>query len=638
MFFFDPGGRLHAAFVSPPDSTVTADAGVRRGVTANRMSHKHELGEALPQACRAGLRHGPCPVSQFGQAAIPTIGSLIEDTEALTIPWPRITSVQVRKGIPIHQSEFRQQESKGRAPMKHGTRSLAIGVAVTAVCAAVSQAQFTQQGTPLVGTGTVGRSFEVSSLAISGDGNTAIIGDVVDDSYAGAAWVFTRTNGVWTQQTKIPGWREYWGFGFSVAFSGAGNLALFPVAPNGEADYTFRGLLFRGLGGIWSVETWLPLPTLTSYYPVPAAVSAYGNAAIMGIRDYPYGTGVGAAWVFTRVGGVWWPAELQHTGDSHQGMGVSLCADGGTAAVAGFSYLPDRSGVIPTAWLYQRSGGVWNQEPPVHLVPADVTGESFEFWSPTSTSVALSADGNTAAIGDSNAGGSVGSVWVFVRCSDGSWVQQGPRVLGREGADSQALQGAFTALSADGNTLVEGGYGVWVFTRSGGSWTQLGGQLKNETGGAATGPVAISGDGATVLTGGPAIPGTSISSALVFTTSQPSVASALAFLQQPTSTRTGQPITPPVTVQLEDGAGSAVSQSGVAIYMSSCSGTGALTGTALQLTDARGLATFGDLSIDLPGPSQLQASSGGLTAAVSQEFIVVSSVRPPRRHLSRSGT
>ena len=48
--------------------------------------------------------------------------------------------------------------------------------------------QFTQQGSKLVGTGAVGNAQQGSSVALSGDGNTVIVGGPHDNSNAGAAW------------------------------------------------------------------------------------------------------------------------------------------------------------------------------------------------------------------------------------------------------------------------------------------------------------------------------------------------------------------------------------------------------------------------------------------------------------------
>jgi len=106
--------------------------------------------------------------------------------------------------------------------------------------------------------------------------------------------------------------------------------------------------------------------------------------------------------------------------------------------------------------------------------------------------VALSADGNTALIGGGGEA-SVGAVWVFTR-SGGAWTQQGSKLVGT-GAAFPAFprQGQSVALSADGNTALVGGPGdnanfgaVWVFTRSGGVWTQQGNKLV----GSGVGPLA----------------------------------------------------------------------------------------------------------------------------------------------------
>ena len=59
-----------------------------------------------------------------------------------------------------------------------------------------SAAQFTQQD-KLVGAGMVGNAQQGRSVALSGDGDTALVGGPVDNSFAGAAWVFVRGGGVW---------------------------------------------------------------------------------------------------------------------------------------------------------------------------------------------------------------------------------------------------------------------------------------------------------------------------------------------------------------------------------------------------------------------------------------------------------
>jgi hypothetical protein len=92
-------------------------------------------------------------------------------------------------------------------------------------------AQFMQQGPKLVGTdtGAVGRDAQGQSVALSGDGNTAIMGGFADNNGVGAAWVYTRSSDVWTQQGKLVGGGAVVNAaaqGSSVALSSDGNTAI----------------------------------------------------------------------------------------------------------------------------------------------------------------------------------------------------------------------------------------------------------------------------------------------------------------------------------------------------------------------------------------------------------------------------
>src|ERR1035438_9043902 len=71
--------------------------------------------------------------------------------------------------------------------------ALAAGVASSS-----AHAQFIQQGPKLVGADALGGQ-QGYSVALSADGNTALVGGPYDNG-AGAAWVWTRSVGVWTQQ------------------------------------------------------------------------------------------------------------------------------------------------------------------------------------------------------------------------------------------------------------------------------------------------------------------------------------------------------------------------------------------------------------------------------------------------------
>ena len=91
---------------------------------------------------------------------------------------------------------------------------------------------WSQQGPKLVGTGAVGNAVQGSSVSLSGDGNTAIVGGFQDNiGFAGAAWVYTRLGGVWSQQgPKLVGTGTVGPFGAeqgsSVSLSGDGKTAI----------------------------------------------------------------------------------------------------------------------------------------------------------------------------------------------------------------------------------------------------------------------------------------------------------------------------------------------------------------------------------------------------------------------------
>src|SRR5439155_1273767 len=298
----------------------------------------------------------------------------------------------------------------------------------------VATTQPFQEQPKLVGTGAVGSANQGMSVALSADGNTAIVGGHSANNAdrdrppsvgpAGAAWVFTRRGGVWRQQAKLVGTTSEYG------------------------------------GGLWSQGA-------------SVAVSADGNTAIVGGPSDQRKTG--AAWVFTRSGGVWTQqgkklAGSDAVGSARQGMSVALSADGNTAILGGPGDNPwDRSapfglGAAGAAWVFSRSGGVWTQQGN-KLVSPGAVGR-------LGTSVALSADGNIAIVGGFAEDGGV--ALVFTR-TGGQWAQDKKLV----GAGAVGKSAPSLALSADGSVVIlgasndNGGVGAaWVFTRSGSYWSQ----------------------------------------------------------------------------------------------------------------------------------------------------------------------
>jgi hypothetical protein len=393
-------------------------------------------------------------------------------------------------------------------------KSRRLGMMIVFLCVALlsshpALAEFAQQGPKLVGSAG---SFPSQgwSTALSADGNTAIVGGYNDDSARGAVWVFTRNAGVWTQQgPKLVAPDEQDGDqGWSVALSADGNTAIV----GGTTDFFSSAVAYvwtRNAGhwarGARLVGTGATQPAPGVGYSV--AISADGNTAILG--EYYDNGNVGAAWIFKRTSGGWSQqgSKLVGTGavgKAKQGASVALSADGNTAAVGGYTDNTARGAV----WIWTRSGSVWTQQSAKLVGTGGAGAASYQ-----GSSVSLSADGNTAFIGGYSDDSGFGAAWVWKRTS-GVWGQQGNKLVGSREVSGQgdAQQGWSVSLSADGNTAIVGGPGdypagaSWIWKRSGSTWTQQGNKIVG-TGAVGDGlqgfSVSLSGDGKTALVGGP---------------------------------------------------------------------------------------------------------------------------------------
>ena len=245
----------------------------------------------------------------------------------------------------------------------------------------------------------------------------------------------------------------------------------------------------------------------------------------------------GAVYVFTYAGGKRrYDAYLKASNtDANDRFGHSVALSGNTLAVGANQEDSNATGVdgdqtdnsalnSGAVYVFTRGGGKWIQQAYIKASntgggdPTTGLGGDRFGWS-----VALS--GNTLAVGardeDSNATGingnqddnsatDSGAVYVFTRDAGGTWTQQAYL----KASDTQAndLFGGSVALSGD--TLAVGAQSedsggvnsgaVYVFTRSGTTWTQQGPPLKASNAGSSDffgSSVALSGD--TLVVGAP---------------------------------------------------------------------------------------------------------------------------------------
>jgi hypothetical protein len=383
-------------------------------------------------------------------------------------------------------------------------------------------AQFIAQGPKLVGSGFAGSPSQGNAVALSADGNTAIVG-APNDGSTGAAWVFTRSGGVWSQQgSKLVGTGAVGSNvaqGGAVALSSDGNTAII----GGFRDNASQGAawVFTRSGGVWTQMGDKLVGSganMAAGQGAAVALSGDGNTAIVG-GPQDGGDNSGAAWVYTRSPSGWSQQGAKLTGDVNSlfGQSLALSADGNIALI-GEPVFNSQAGTVA---VFGRSGGVWTLQN--GLVGSGAVGAAWQ-----GRSVALSADGRTAIVGGVQDNGNLGAAWVFIRTGANSWFQQGTKLVG-SGAIGAAQQGISVGLSADGNTAMVGGWddnsfigAAWAFTRSGTVWSQLGDKLvgAGNSGIALEGTwVALSGDGQTGIVGGPS-DNSSVGAAWVFVRSR----------------------------------------------------------------------------------------------------------------------
>jgi PKD repeat protein len=338
-----------------------------------------------------------------------------------------------------------------------------------------SGSTWTQQGTKLTGGGEVGKGEFGSSVALSADGSTALIGAPGDAGQVGAVWIFSRSGSTWTQQgAKLTGGGEVGEgqFGAGVGLSSDADTALIGA----PYDYGSAGAawVFARSGSRWTQQG----EKLTandesereeSLLGWSVALSANGDTALIGgwgDNDFS-----GAAWVFVRSGSTWTQQGAKLTGRGGDrawfGFSVALASTGDTALVGGPGNLGGTT-QIGAAWVFTRSGSAWTQQGEKLSPPPENQTPEFGYG------VALSANGDIALIGGPTAGEryGAGAAWVFAR-SASTWIQQGSKLSGASSSTSANLFGLTVALSADGSAALIGGPftsgsegAAWVFLAS----------------------------------------------------------------------------------------------------------------------------------------------------------------------------
>ena len=363
------------------------------------------------------------------------------------------------------------------------------------------------------------------SVALSADGNTLAVGVPKEDTLAsgvnpvqedntyntadgsGAVYLFSRTGNNWSQQAYIKASNIDMSdeFGHSVTLSADGNT-LAVSAPwedsaatgvNGnQSDNTAENsgavYLFSRFGSSWSQQAYIKASNTDKYFGHSVTLSADGNTLAVGTpEEGSAATGAngnqsdntanssGAVYLFKRFDSSWSQQAYIKASNTDAydmfGYSIALSADGNTLAVSApwedsaatgingdqSDNTADSSGAV---YLFKRFDSNWSQQAYIKASNTDMS-EHFGYG------VALSADGNTLAVGASrensaalgingdqnvNTAEDSGAVYLFSRF-DSTWSQQA--YIKASNTDESDHFGHSVALSADANTLAVGATG-----------------------------------------------------------------------------------------------------------------------------------------------------------------------------------
>jgi len=316
-----------------------------------------------------------------------------------------------------------------------------------------------------------------TSVSIDNSGNYAIVGAHGEDADgyndAGAAYILKRIDGVWSEEVKLVASDKDIGdyFGYSVAISGDGTYAIVGAKNENSVGAAY---VFNRVNGIWSEQQKLTASTQTNDdFGCSVSINDDGTTIIIGAENEDTsGSDAGAAYVFTRSssGTTWSQQQKLLASDKGQsdkfGGKVSVSGDG-TYAIIGAK----KENSVGAAYVFNGVNGIWSEQQ--KLTASTHTNDDF------GCSVSINDDGTTAIIGAENedtSGSDAGAAYVFTRSSSGTTWSQQQKLLASDKGQSDKFGGK-VSVSKDGSCVIvgakyeSGGRGAaYVFNRVNGTW------------------------------------------------------------------------------------------------------------------------------------------------------------------------
>jgi FG-GAP repeat protein len=361
---------------------------------------------------------------------------------------------------------------------------LLLFLAVPATFAAISSGpRSSKENLPLLMeqkvTASDGMTNSYFGSAVSLTGSTALIGADGDSSFKGAAYLFTKLNGAWSQGQKLTASDGMAGdeFGYRVTLSDATLLiGAFTATVNGNTSQG-AAYVFTKSSNTWSQSQKLTANDGGLFDNFGAAVALDGETIVVAANGATVGgnPAQGAVYVFTFSNGTWTQTQklTANDGAAYDNFGLSVALEGSMILVGSPRAAVGSNAAQGAVYVFTESNGSWTQTQ--KLAASDgAANDSF------GESVAIS--NSTALVGAYNATVNShpgqGAAYVFIN-SNSTWSET-QKLTASDGStnanfgNAVALDSSRALIGADvstvGNNTSQGK--AYLFEQSNGNWSQ----------------------------------------------------------------------------------------------------------------------------------------------------------------------
>ena len=306
-------------------------------------------------------------------------------------------------------------------------------------------------------TASDGATFDNFGFSVALSGSTALVGapyhQVGSNKNQGAAYAYIETNGTWSQTAELTSSDGAAGdyFGFSVALSGSTALV---GAPN-HSSQNGAAYVFTGGSGIWSQAAELSLIGAGAVrLGDSVALTGPDNIALVGAPFTTIGTQSrqGAVFVYTEPASGWATTSNYSTqltasdGAAGDLFGRSVAASGSNALVGAPFHTVGVRSEQGDAYVYTDANGTWSQA-------AELTASDGLASNLLGSSVAL--DGTTAVVGANNVGSFALPAYVYVEPA-GGWATTSSFSAELTASDEGGSDRFGASVAASGSTVLVG--------------------------------------------------------------------------------------------------------------------------------------------------------------------------------------